>query len=85
MNTLGFLYVNIANMNCSRRSLLFSSHESRADFYKTVFFSPLLFFFGNNIALRSQQDLSSIGVEYSYWECLQYSATFWTLAYIVGL
>ena len=53
MNTVGFIYVNICNMNCSRESIQFSNHESKADFYKTVLASPFLFFLGNNIALRT--------------------------------
>jgi len=71
MNTLGFLYVNICNMNRSRKSVLFSNHESRADFVMTICFTPIFFILGNMINLRSPQDLSSLGEpEYTYWECI---------------
>ena len=59
MNLLGFLYVNVSNMNLSRKSVLFSNHESKYDFVMTAAMAPIFFFLGNNIALRATIDLSS--------------------------
>ena len=85
MNMIGFLFVNVSNMNCSRKSLFYSNDESRVDFVKTTLFSPIIYFFGNNIALRSQHDLSALGESYDYWDCMQYNASFWLIAFIAGL
>ena len=60
MNIIGFLYVNLSNMNYSRKSVLFSNHESRKDFVMTIFLSPIFYFIGNNVALRSENCISSI-------------------------
>ena len=86
MNTLGFLYVNISSFNCTRKSYCFSFHESRADFVKTILFSPIFYFLGNNVALRSQYDLSAQldSTPYTYWECIGYNMV-WTTFYIIGL
>ena len=86
MNTLDFIYVNICNMNYSRKSILFSNHENRKDFFKTIAFSPIFYFLGNNVAMRSPHDLSGLkGVEYDYWDCVTYNVGIWTSAYILGL
>ena len=88
MNTLGFLYVNVANMNYSRRRVTHSNHESHVDFAKTVCFAPIFYFLGNNVVLRSQHDLSSLQTPvplYSQWDCVALNFGIWTSAYIVGL
>lgn len=85
MNCIGFVFVNISNMNFSRKSVLFSNHEKRTDFVMTILIAPIFYFLGNNIALRSEQDLAHIGKEYTYWDCIAYNIAFWTPAYIFGL
>ena len=87
MNVLGFVYVNVSNMNWSRRSLFFSNHENRRDFFLTVIFAPIFFFLGNNVCLRGQQDLSGLEKPetYAYWDCVLYNFCLWTLAFIFGL
>jgi hypothetical protein len=86
MNTLGFLYVNVSNMNYSRKSVLFSNHESRVDFAMTICFTPIFFLLGNMINLRSAHDLSGLGeVEYTYWECIGWNFGIWTVAFILGI
>ena len=85
MNTLGFLYVNISNLNCTRKSVFFSFYESKTDFVKTICFSPLFYFLGNNIALRAEHDLSAAGQKYDEWDCFYYIMTFWMTAYLIGL
>lgn len=85
MNVLGFIFVNVSNMNCSRRSIFFSRYESRRDFIKTLAFSPVMFFAGNNIAIRGEHDVASLGEEYDYWNTIRYNVGLWTLAYCLGL
>ena len=85
MNVSGYVFVNISNMNYSRRSLLHSNHERRRDFFMTVAMCPIWFFLGNNINLRSINDLDSQGIEYTFWDCIAYNSGLWTLAYILGL
>ena len=85
-NTLGFLYVNISSFNCTRKSYFYSFHENKKDFFKTILFSPIFYFLGNNIVLRSRHDLSSIDgeEEYTYWQCIGFNMI-WTTFYIIGL
>ena len=83
MNTLGFIYVNISTFNCKRKSYLFSNHESRSDFFMTLLGSPIFFFFGNNIALRAENDISKDG--FSEWDCIWYNFGLWTVGYVLGL
>lgn len=88
MNTLGFLYVNVTNMNYSRRSVMYSRTESRADFIKTICFTPIFFLLSNMILLRSPNDLnglSQIGSKHTYWECIGWNYGIWTSGYLLGL
>ena len=91
-NTLGFLYVNVSNMNLSRKSVLFSNHESRCDFVMTVLMAPLFYFIGNNVAMRAEYDMTENSQnkhdddpDYSYWECISYNMSLWATAFAFGL
>lgn len=86
MNTLGFIYVNVSNLNYSRKSVLFSNHESRADFVKTICFTPIFFLIGNIVVLKSPHDLNGLSkTEYTYWECIGWNFGIWTTGFILGL
>ena len=85
MNPIGYIYVNISNMNYSRRSLMHSNHERRRDFFMTILFAPIFYFIGNNISLRSQQDVDYLGIYYNKWNCIMYKYCVWTIPYWIGL
>lgn len=85
MNIIGYVYVNVSNMNFSRKSLMHNNHERRRDFVLTIIFAPIFYFLGNNINLRAENDLAEIGESHSYWNCFLWNYCFWTPAYIIGL
>mmetsp|Transcript_7076 Transcript_7076/g.8172 ORF Transcript_7076/g.8172 Transcript_7076/m.8172 type:complete len:185 (+) Transcript_7076:368-922(+) len=85
MNCIGYVYVNVSNMNFSRKSVMHSNHERRKDFFMTVVLAPVFYFIGNNIVLRAENDLSATGKYYTYWDCVAYNFALWTPAYIFGL
>lgn len=85
MNAIGYIFVNVSNMNYSRSSICHNNHDRRRDFILTIIFAPIFYFLGNNIALRSENDLAEDDINYSYWECMLYNYALWTVAYIFGL
>ena len=82
LNIFGHIYVNVCNVNCSRKSVFHSSYPNCKDFVTTVALSPLCYFAGNNIGLRAPTDIPA---GYSWEECYSYSTGLWLWGYIVGL
>ena len=46
MNIYGFIYVNLSNMNCSRKSVFHSSYSNTWDFVQTLLWTPICFLIG---------------------------------------
>ena len=60
MNAVGFIFVNIVNLQNERKNPILDHHMSPASFYKTlIFVSPAIFVLSSNVSLRGKQDLSS--------------------------
>ena len=55
-NIYGFVYVNACNMNCSRKSLLYSSYPSYRDFIIMMVLIVPCYFAGAIIFLRAPTD-----------------------------
>lgn len=82
MSIYGHIYVNVCNVNCSRKSVFHSSYPNRTDFMITVAQVPLSFFAGNNVALRATTDIPA---GHSWEDCFSYNMGFWFTGYLLGL
>ena len=74
-NCAGFCYVNISNMNCTRKTLYESAHSAKKDFIYTMIFAPLMFMTSAMLVLRSPHDISSTqgSKPYSDLDCFLYN------------
>ena len=59
MNVLGFVYVNVSNLNFSRRSAFLSNVMWYRDIFWTFLFAPFLFLVSGIIVLRSRENVAS--------------------------
>lgn len=86
MNTFGFIYVNVSNMNCSRASLFHSSYASSCDFVQTLAYAPVFYFISSMFCLRAPTDTfySDLGL-LSEGECMRSNLGIWTVGHMAGL
>ena len=94
-NLLGFVFVNVSNLNFYRGSPFLNKFRSNSSFVWTAVFAPVIFLLATMIVLRGKNSLSSLdcfpeatscqGVPYSLQDCLIYNMCFWVVPYFVGL
>lgn len=87
MNIMGHWFVNTSNLNFERKHIIHTRSSKYRDFLMIPLYTPILFMISSIIVLRSQNDLSSSGVEerYSQWDLFQFNLFVWTSAYFFGL
>ena len=97
-NVLGFMYVQMSNLNYYRDSLFLSRRMTKRDFYYTIAFAPIFYFVSSIMVLRSQHDCSSspcsphfhphrscVNKPYTFNQVFFYNLCVWGTAYTLGL
>ena len=91
-NVAGYVYVNVCNLRYGTGTI-FRSHDNEvSDFYKTILFSPFLFFISAVVVLRAEHDLAD-SMELVFLDCKKitlkefymHNQLVWFSAFLVGL
>ena len=87
----GFIYVNVSNMNGTRKSVLHSSYANYFDFTLVIICIPFTYFLSTTNSLKAPTDRlladnNDVALElFSKEECYTNNIRFWLIGFICGL